>query len=136
MQGQTVIFHDADSGMDLVRAVARLIVPLGGHGLCEVDTGFQPIICEPVRVQFPQCLECGPSSGVQVVDDVHDVVLHPLEPTDGIAELDAGSRVLQRHVENRLRSANLVGAQDGNCLLKCPLEGLPGRPRLSQHGVG
>ena len=105
---ETVLGHAADAGVDFVGVVAGLVVALAGDGLAQRDAAGGVA----AHVQLPEGLVGGPAGGVEVVDEVDDLVLHALEAADGGAELDAGAAVVDGDLVDGLAAADLVGADD------------------------
>ena len=124
VQGQAVFADDAHASMDLMPTVAYLEIGFAGHGFRKVHAGSR----WPTCVQLPQRLIRGPTRGVQMVDDVDDVVLHPLEPANRLAKLYTRAAIGHGHIKYSLARAHLVGTQNGNGLQRRGFERLPTLP--------
>ena len=121
MQGQSVLSHAPHPGVDLVGVVAGLVVALAAHRLGQVNAVGRV----PADVQLPKGLVGGPPGGVQGVQQVDDLVLHPLEPADGGSELVPRPAVVHRQLVDGLAAADLVGAEYGNRLGFGSLQSIP-----------
>src|SRR6266850_7306889 len=95
---QPVLDEAALPGVDLVGGVARLQVGLAAHRLRHVH-GVRGGMA---RVELPQRLGGRPASGVEVIHETDDVILHALEAADRHAELHALAAVGDRHLEHGL----------------------------------
>ena len=121
VQGQSVLSHAPHPGVDLVGVVAGLVVALAAHRLGQVNAVGRV----PADVQLPKGLVGGPPGGVQGVQQVDDLVLHPLEPADGGSELVPRPAVVHRQLVDGLAAADLVGAEYGNRLGFGSLQSIP-----------
>ena len=87
-------------------------------------------------VEPPESLVRGPPGGVEVVDNVDDVVLDALEASDGLLELPAGLAVGERHLEDAVEAADPVGAEDGGRAEHGAVECVVGRRAGRDDGFG
>ena len=131
VERQPVLARHAHAGVDFVRVIAGFVVALGRHRFGEMDARR---VVAP-GVQLPQRFVSRPARGVQMVDYLHDMILHALESADGRAELDARPRVFERHVEHRLRRADFVGAEYRDGFADRALERTPAAADFAQDGV-
>ena len=111
MQRQPVLRSAPHPGVNLVSMIAGVVVCRAAHRFRQMYAVRRR---HPFRVHLPQRLVGSPTRRVQLVHQVDDVILHPLEPPDGRPELHPRPAVLHRHLINPLRSPHLVGAQQRN----------------------
>ena len=107
VQGESVLGGAADASVYLVGMVAGVVIGDAADCFGQVDT----IRRGALGIQLPQGFVGGPADGIQLVDQVDDVVLHSLEASDGSTELDSGAAVFHRHFVHLLRPTHLICAE-------------------------
>src|SRR5262245_24281177 len=105
---EPVFDEDPHSCVNLVRRVADLEIGFARDRLGHMRAGR----CRAPGVELPQRLPRGPSCAIEVVHELHDVVLDAMEPPDRDHDLHAGLRVEHRLFVDGLAAADDVRAQE------------------------
>ena len=132
VQGEAVLSGAAYTSVYFVGMVAGVVIGDAANCFGQVDA----IRSGALGIQLPQGFVGGPAGGVQLVDQVDDVVLHSLEASDGSTELDPGAAVFHRHFVHLLRPAYLIGAEQRDGAADRALQRRPSTVELTAQDSG